>query len=430
MACKVTLNYLTFWKNTTMIGLQRPRLSGSGAVFKRFNPENRYDDSRGATNTSRRSAMRIARGATIAIILMASCNVSRTAEQSGALASPPEQMEEQVLDHLKGGRQSAAQELLRSYVVLYPEIMHIAGLFDTNKRSEARELVKKQPDHFQDKQRVFFLHAACIRSRFDVEGAFPFFLLVVEMDPNSAAGKCAQIVILLDAKKDDAKKDVDARFTDLEKLADANPDDVAVRWMLAVQCRSYDRNKLGAEQYKKILEKWNPGPSLVHQTYANLLDALGRYDEALVERRKTIEMEPNGWSYDGLAVTLRHLKRYKEAEEASAKAVVQEPLRATYWSNWALTLIDDGKIEDAIAKCQRSLQIDPTNWRAMDIWGDALRSQGKKSEALAKYQDALKNNPKSEFIQSEITALKKELDAESKKSTDSKAGAEKPSGKP
>ena len=96
---------------------------------------------------------------------------------------------------------------------------------------------------------------------------------------------------------------VNDAFADFKKLVDENPDDIMIRWMLAVQCRNWNRNAEGAELYRQILDRWNPGPVLVHQTYANLLDELARFEEALVEHYKAVKMEPAAWSYDGLGNT-------------------------------------------------------------------------------------------------------------------------------
>ena len=132
---------------------------------------------------------------------------------------------------------------------------------------------------------------------------------------------------------------VNDAFADFKKLVDENPDDIMIRWMLAVQCRNWDRNAEGAELYRQILERWNPGPVLVHQTYANLLDELGRFEEALVERYKAVKMEPAAWSYDGLGNTLDSLGRYKEASEAHAKAARLAPASLPIWFHWARGLL-------------------------------------------------------------------------------------------
>jgi tetratricopeptide (TPR) repeat protein len=157
-----------------------------------------------------------------------------------------------------------------------------------------------------------------------------------------------------------------------------------VRWMLAVQCRNWNRNQEGADAYEVLLERWHPGPALVHQTYANLLDELKRYNDALAERYLVVAMEPAPWSYDGLGNTLQHLNRFDESCAAHEIAVRLDPTSSLYFSNWAIALNGKGDFDGAIEKCKRALQLQPTSARAYWMWGKALDGQGKPNEALAK----------------------------------------------
>src|SRR5689334_13081045 len=102
--------------------------------------------------------------------------------------------------------------------------------------------------------------------------------------------------------------------------------------MLAVQCRSWNRDAEGAVHYERLLAEWKPGPVMAHQTYANHLDKLKRYGKASDQRHIAVAMEPCGWTYDGLGNTLNNLERFKEGNEAHAKAVECDPNRANYWA--------------------------------------------------------------------------------------------------
>ena len=63
-------------------------------------------------------------------------------------------------------------------------------------------------------------------------------------------------------------------------MVENHPADPLLRWMMAIQCRSRGDNEKGVVHFAKLLEQWSPGPVLVHQTYANLLDNLDQYEEA------------------------------------------------------------------------------------------------------------------------------------------------------
>jgi tetratricopeptide (TPR) repeat protein len=47
-----------------------------------------------------------------------------------------------------------------------------------------------------------------------------------------------------------------------------------------------------------------------------------------------------------------------------------------------------GQPEEAIARCQQALELDPRAWQAHDMMGDILADQGRAQEALARYRQA------------------------------------------
>lgn len=195
---------------------------------------------------------------------------------------PPDRAYAAVIRVWSGGNQQEAERMLAGYLRRYP-----------------------------DDQRLALFRAACARSRFDVKAADPLLQQVVKMKATSEQGKCAAAVLALDQRRD-----VEAQFDVLRALVLAHPNDPLPLWMLAVECRSYERNDEGAACYAKLLRMVGKGSSLVHQTYANLLDALGKHREALPHRYLAVRLEPADWSYDGLANTLDAL-----GEHMTARAV-------------------------------------------------------------------------------------------------------------
>ena len=220
------------------------------------------------------------------MVVSASFGVAPAATGAPDDASPlsPQQVEEKALTLLKSGKQAESQHFLAAQAERYPEVLRMVSVYASGaSRAEKLRQIGEHPAERPDVQRVFFLLAACTRSRFEKEEAFPLFQTVFTLGPKTPAGLCAEHVVHLDSDqfyvgREDA---IDREFAALASLADGNSDDVVIRWMLAVQCRTWNENELGVEQYKEIVEKWNPGPVLIHQTYANLLDELKRYEEAL-----------------------------------------------------------------------------------------------------------------------------------------------------
>ncbi len=355
--------------------------------------------------------MKMLAASTIALVLfLAACRPAASLGQDVSTLSP-QQVEQKALEHLAAGRQSQAEHLLEAYAAGFPEILRIISVPAQWQRST--KVLQAELKPYRAQQRAFFLLAACTRSRFAIEDARPLFIVVNNMDPSTPAGKCAAMVLILDNSRSAGllqRIRVSEVFAILVKFPDAYPDDVAIRWMAAVQCRQAHMNTDGAEHFRKILDKWRPGPILVHQTYANVLDELKRYSEALPERRKAVEMEPAGWSYDGLATTLYNLERFEEANEAHAKAVQMDPGCALFVTKWARTLMAQERYDAAIAKGKQAIDLEPETFDGWWVWAKCLEAQGKKAEALEKYQKVVELNKLFLPAHFRIAALTKELE--------------------
>jgi tetratricopeptide (TPR) repeat protein len=256
-------------------------------------------------------------------------------------------------------------------------------LWAEGRQSDAENLLSELVDAHPTDQRLAFFQVACNRSRFDVSGSVRPFSNVMTMDPNSPAGKCAALMVLLDTKTDVARQ-----FDSLAKLAKDEWNDPLIVWMAAVQCRSLNRNKEGVQYYRRLLELIAPapGPVLLHQTFANLLDELKLYDEALTHRKLAVQLEPASWSYQGLGNTLASLKRYDEAGEAFARASELAPGTSLYLRNWSDSLRNAGKYEQSIEKSKRATELNPRDWAAWNSWGLSLEQLGQVDEALEKFR--------------------------------------------
>jgi tetratricopeptide (TPR) repeat protein len=66
-------------------------------------------------------------------------------------------------------------------------------------------------------------------------------------------------------------------------------------------------------------------------------------------------------------------------------------------NNLAKILIQQGRLDEAIAQCREALQLYPNNEDARSSLGNALLQQGRLDEAIAQYREALRINPRFEF---------------------------------
>ena len=174
---------------------------------------------------------------------------------------------------------------------------------------------------------LWFLRGVLERSRFNKQDAATCLSIAWSFDPESDRAQAAKAILFMDRGKD-----IDDNFQTLETLIEKDPDDMLLRWLFAIQCREQRyrqpprRAEEGARQYEIILQHWDPGPVLVHQTYANILsEQLGRHEEALSHRKIAVEQSYKAWTCQGYGNTLRCLGRFDEAVGWLEKAVELAP---------------------------------------------------------------------------------------------------------
>lgn len=331
--------------------------------------------------------------------------------QPPRVTSAIEDFEAQFIDLIAAGRQRDAELLLDGQLPRYPHAQQLVDQLAAGNVARGMFLNLWHRGELQSAQRTLFLKAACERSRFDIGLASTIFSAVGAIDPQTPSGQAALIMVRLDAIEPTLANwpSIKRDFGALQRLVAENPHDPMLLWMLAVECRQWNHNKLGVGYYRELLSRWQPGPSLAHQTYANLLDNCKRYDEALAERRIVVAQEPSHWTYAGLANTLSHLRRFDESYAAHAEATKLAPYRAQYWVNWAIALNNDRRYEQAIEKCERALAIDPQFENAYWNWARALEGQDKPRAALAKYRELAVIDPDDEDLQVKIAELEEQL---------------------
>jgi hypothetical protein len=179
---------------------------------------------------------------------------------------------------------------------------------------KAQQLLALDVDTYPNDQRLAFFNAACIRSRWDLSGARPLLQQAAYLQPGTADALCATYVANIDQGVD-----ITDNFNDLTSLANTNRSDVLILWMLAVECRQLEQDyrtsstgssaaNFGIQCYTVLLSRTHGvGPSLVHQTYGNLLDDMGHTALAVAQRRLAVQEEPAPWSCNPLIDDLDRL---------------------------------------------------------------------------------------------------------------------------
>ncbi|HEY7369899.1 MAG TPA: protein kinase [Thermoanaerobaculia bacterium] len=167
------------------------------------------------------------------------------------------------------------------------------------------------------------------RSEDGIRRGIEYFRQAIEIDPSYAAAYVgladAYGVLGFHAIAPPGEAFPKAKAAALKAL-EIDPSLAEARAPLAYAIHYYDWNWSEAErEYRKCLEAI-PNYPTAHNYYANLLTALGRFDEALPQWRRAQELDPlsliihaaTGWS-------LYFARRYHEAMREAEKAIEMDP---------------------------------------------------------------------------------------------------------
>jgi len=138
----------------------------------------------------------------------------------------------------------------------------------------------------------------------------------------------------------------------------------------------------------------NPADAAAYSNYANVLNELKRFDDALASYEYSLKIRPDyAEAHNNRATTLRRLKRFEEALDSYTRALEIRPLFADAHSNRGDTLLELKRFEEALDSYTRALRIEPNLARAHNNRGLTLQELRRFDEALDSYARALKISP-------------------------------------
>ena len=218
-------------------------------------------------------------------------------------------------------------------------IKKVLDLLAQGEQGEAEALLAIASNSSFAPPEIIFLHSACLRSRFLVRDAMLGWVRTFQQAPESAQGQAAACIL-----GQDLATNLPTQlyyFSGLMVVARNHPDDTMIHWMAAIMSRQLTRDlnspltsatrqrivAYGIEQYRSVLAQFAPGsgPTLVHQTLANLLSAMEDNSTALEHYRIVMEREPRAWSLHAAATSLRDLFQWNEALSLADAALVADP---------------------------------------------------------------------------------------------------------
>ena len=150
-------------------------------------------------------------------------------------------------------------------------------------------------------------------------------------------------------------------------------------------------------EFQRAIEL-NPNYAIAHQQYGNnTLSALGRFDDAIGEGKRAVELDPLSLIINAdLGTDYYFARRYDESIAQLRKTVELDPGFYYVRLNLGEALAAKGALDEAIAEYQKAhaLNDDPF---ALGLLGHAYASSGNKAEAL-KILDQLKELSKQHYV--------------------------------
>lgn len=169
--------------------------------------------------------------------------------------------------------------------------------------------------------------------------AIPFFRRAVELDPNFAMAYAALGITYATAREHELAAQVSQRAFELR-------DRVSEREKFYISLRYYMDVLDDGDHAIEVLELWKqtyPRDFVPRTNLSARYSAIGRYQEALVEAREGVRLNPDaGVAYAGLAHTLLCLGEFGEAGETIEQALARKlDLPYSHYMMYAVALLKD-----------------------------------------------------------------------------------------
>jgi predicted O-linked N-acetylglucosamine transferase (SPINDLY family) len=163
---------------------------------------------------------------------------------------------------------------------------------------------------------------------------------------------------------------------------------------IAGQHRAAGRLDLAELVYRQIVAA-EPEHVVAWNDLGNVLQGLGKRDEALDCYRRVLQLDPAYTpAYNNRAIVLRSLGQLDEAVQCYRQALELKPRDAQVLNNLGNALRDQGQLDAAIASFRQALELDPSTAVFHNNLGIALGELGESDQALACSRRALELDPR------------------------------------
>jgi TolB-like protein/Tfp pilus assembly protein PilF len=190
-----------------------------------------------------------------------------------------------------------------------------------------------------------------------------------------------------------------------EEAISLDPNLAEAHTSLGLVLFQYERSWSGAQEEFQRASFLNPNYAQAHQYYADLLKALGHFDEALTEMREALELDPLSLAINtGIGHVLYLSRQYDRAIEQYMKTLRMDPnfLQAHLW--FGRPYLQKGMFKEAIEELKQAVALSSGSTMSLAVLGHAYASAGEKEEAL-KILEKLLERSKEHYLPSYWIAL-------------------------
>jgi TolB-like protein/Tfp pilus assembly protein PilF len=155
----------------------------------------------------------------------------------------------------------------------------------------------------------------------------------------------------------------------------------------------YERDWSGAEQELKRGIELNPNYPPGHQFYADYLKAMGRFDEAVEEMQRALEMDPLSLAIStGLGHVLYLSRQYDASIAQYRKALEIDPSFVTAHLWFGRPYLEKGMFSEAIAEVTQAVNLSGRSTISLAVLGHAYASAGRTEEAQKILEELLERS--------------------------------------
>jgi tetratricopeptide (TPR) repeat protein len=137
-----------------------------------------------------------------------------------------------------------------------------------------------------------------------------------------------------------------------------------------------------------------PDDSLLHENFAQFLESIGDFKQAIAEWRQAHELSPrNPFAFCQAGRLLAQQGQWAEAEAELSQAVILHPQYIEAWLEMGSALLAEGKFELALKNYNRALRLQPNDPRVHFEMGRAFSLLQRSPESLQSFRRALELRP-------------------------------------